>query len=298
MAAVKVYVEQFIHHLAVERGLADNTLTSYLSDLNSFFEYLGEEISSLKQVKSSNILNYLTYLRTNGKAPSTVSRHLAAIKSFFQFLVLEGVLEDNPAVDMETPRLAKKLPQVLTVEEVERLLGQPFTSTSTGIRDKAMLELLYATGLRVSELVSLNLGDIDLESGYVRCMGKGFKERIVPIGSIALHHVDLYLKQGRVKLVKTPREKAFFLNHLGKRLTRQGFWKILKKYAKGAGVKGITPHTLRHSFATHLLENGADLRAVQEMLGHSDIATTQIYTHLTQKKIQEVYRKSHPRAKS
>ncbi len=293
---LKSYIDQFIHHLAVERGLSDNTLSSYLCDLNSFFNFMEEKIKAPQELTNGHILDYIIFLRNDEKAPSTVSRHIAALKSFFQFLLIENVISENPVGDMETPKLAKKLPQVLTVEEVEHLLGQPLTSTPAGIRDKSMFETLYAAGLRVSELVSLNVGDIDMESGYVRCMGKGFKERIVPVGSIARHYLELYLKQGRNKIIKNNNERALFLNHLGNRLTRQGFWKILKKYSKSAGIKNITPHTFRHSFATHLLENGADLRAVQEMLGHADIATTQIYTHLTQKRIHEVYNNTHPRA--
>ena len=203
----------------------------------------------------------------------------------------------DPTDDLSSPKLERKLPRVLTVDEVEKLLNQPDTSTPAGIRDKAMLEVLYATGIRVSELVSLNLDDIELDEGFVRCIGKGSKERVVPMGEIAINALRSYLSKGRPKLVSNPGENALFLNHHGRRLTRQGFWKIVKKYAAQLGIrKEITPHTLRHSFATHLLENGADIRAVQEMLGHADISTTQIYTHVTKDRLKDVYARSHPRA--
>jgi len=203
----------------------------------------------------------------------------------------------NPTEYLESPRLPKRLPRVLTVEEVERLLAQPRLDTPAGLRDKAMLELLYATGLRVSELVALNVDHIDLEGQFLRCLGKGSRERVVPVAPVACRHVERYLLQARVKLAKDRGEPALFLNQQGRRLSRQGCWKIIKAYARSAGLqKEITPHTLRHSFATHLLENGADLRAVQELLGHADITATQIYTHLTQKKIREVYERAHPRA--
>lgn len=295
---MKVLVEEFIRYLAVERGLSDNTLDSYFGDLRQYLDFLKSQgISSFSETSKATVVEYLTKLQQEGKAPATLSRHLAALKSFYQFLVAEQLISDSPTENLETPRLAKKLPSVLSIQQVEHLLQQPDTSQPAGLRDKAMLELIYATGLRVTELVSLNLDDLNLDIKYVRCMGKGSKERIIPVGSIAAHHVGVYLEHGRVKLVKTPGEKALFLNHHGRRLTRQGFWKILKKYAKAAGIKQkITPHTLRHSFATHLLENGADLRVVQELLGHADISTTQIYTHLTTGHIKEVYDRTHPRA--
>lgn len=295
---MKSYIDHFIYYLAVERGLAENTLSSYLGDLNKFSVFLEQEEINISQVDSNVLLTYIMHLKKSGKSSSTIHRHIAAIKSFFHFLVLEGVLFNNPANDTKSPKLPKKLPSVLSVTEIEKILEQPSLLTKTGIRDKAMLELLYASGLRVSEMISLNLDNLNLEEGFLRCTGKGLKQRIVPIGSVAIYHIDNYLKKGRVFLVNQKRsaKNALFLNHFGTRLTRQGFWKIIKKYAANAGIKNITPHTIRHSFATHLLENGADLRSVQEMLGHADIATTQVYTHLTQKRIYEVYSKSHPRA--
>ncbi|KYZ77500.1 recombinase XerD [Anaerosporomusa subterranea] len=292
------FVSEFINYLAVERGLAQNTLESYGRDLRQFQAYLQEsKIDFMKDLNRSTILTYLNNLQTNGKAVSTISRNLAAIKSFYQYLVRERYLEKDPAAHLESPKLEKKLPKVLSVHEVEELLKQPNALLPAGLRDKAMLELLYATGIRVSELISLNISDVNLDMGYIKCYGKGSKERIVPLGSIAAKCVQDYLGKGRTKLVRTYEEAALFINHHGNRLTRQGFWKIIKKYAQEACiVKEITPHTLRHSFATHLLENGADLRSVQEMLGHADISTTQIYTHVTRNHLKEVYDKTHPRA--
>ena len=292
------YVNQFINYLADERGLAQNTLESYGRDLRQFQTYL--ESSNKEFLKDSNrntILAYLTSLQTKGRAVSTISRNLAAIKSFYQYLVRERYLDKDPAANLESPKLEKKLPKILTIGEVEELLKQPNNTLPAGMRDKAMLELLYATGIRVSELISLNISDVNLDMGYIKCYGKGAKERIVPLGSIAAKCVQEYITKGRSKLVRTYDEAALFVNHHGNRLTRQGFWKIIKKYAQEASItKEITPHTLRHSFATHLLENGADLRSVQEMLGHADISTTQIYTHVTKNHLKEVYDKTHPRA--
>jgi integrase/recombinase XerD len=222
---------------------------------------------------------------------------MASIRSFYNFLFQERRVMENPAADLSSPKIEKKLPRVLTTAEVDLLLEQPDLQQVGGLRDKAMLEVIYATGVRVSELISLNTLDINLEAGFLRCTGKGSKERIIPLGSVAVHHLNTYLKAGRPKLVRERSEPALFLNLQGRRLTRQGFWKILKKYARQAGItKEITPHTIRHSFATHLLENGADLRSVQEMLGHADISTTQIYTQVTQRRLRDIYNKTHPRA--
>ena len=292
------YVNQFINYLDVERGLAQNTLESYGRDLHQFENYLQNgNMGVLKDSNRSTIITYLSSLQSKGRAVSTISRNLAAIKSFYQYLVRERYLENDPAAKLESPRIEKKLPKVLTINEVEELLKQPNILVPTGLRDKAMLELLYATGIRVSELISLNISDVNLEMGYIKCYGKGAKERIVPLGSIAVKCVQDYLNKGRSKLIRTYEEASLFVNHHGNRLTRQGFWKIIKKYAHEAAIeKEITPHTLRHSFATHLLENGADLRSVQKMLGHADISTTQIYTHVTNNHLKEVYDKTHPRA--
>lgn len=295
---MKSLVEEFIHYLAVERGLADNTLDSYNRDLRQFLMFLeNEKAADLPKATRNMIMSYLLFLQKRGRATATVSRHLAALKSFYHFLLREKYIEKDPTANLESPKLEKKLPRILTVNEVEMLLNQPRGAEHATLRDKAMLELLYATGIRVSELISLEVNHINLDMGYIRCFGKGSKERIVPVGSFARRCVNEYLQKGRVKLIKNKSEQSLFVNQHGRRLTRQGFWKIIKKYARKAGIsKEITPHTLRHSFATHLLENGADLRSVQEMLGHADITTTQIYTHLTKGRLREVYAKSHPRA--
>lgn len=292
------YVNQFINYLAVERGLAQNTLESYGRDLRQFQEYLhATEMEVINDSARTTILNYLSTLQEKGRAVSTISRNLAAIKSFYQYLLRERFIEQDPAANLESPKLEKKLPKILSINEVEELLKQPNHVLPSGFRDKAMLELLYATGIRVSELISLNVADVNLDMGYIKCYGRGAKERLVPLGSIASKCVQEYISKGRPKLVRTYEESALFVNHHGNRLTRQGFWKIIKKYAQEAHItQDITPHTLRHSFATHLLENGADLRAVQEMLGHADISTTQIYTHVTKNRLKEVYDKTHPRA--
>jgi integrase/recombinase XerD len=300
MVAVESLIQEFIDYLGHEKGLADNTLESYSRDLKQYYGFLSGDspaAPSLANASQSTIVAYLMYLRKQGKATATIARRLAALKAFYQFLVKENYVAQDPTDDLSSPKLERKLPKVLTVEEVERLLAQPDTSNPVGKRDKAMLELLYATGIRVSELVNLNVMDVDLREGFIRCMGKGSKERVVPMGEIAISALCSFLDNARLKVIADPKEKAVFVNHHGKRLTRQGFWKIVKKYAAQAQIrKEITPHTLRHSFATHLLENGADIRAVQEMLGHADISTTQIYTHVTKDRLKDVYAKSHPRA--
>lgn len=292
-------VDTYMLHLKVERGLAQNTLDSYRRDLNKFTRYLRRhDVDNLADVDRRTIMSFIEDLHTQRRAPATISRNLAAIRSFYSFLVVENLVKTNPASELDAPKIPKRLPNVMTVSQVATLLEQPNTRTPAGLRDKAMLELLYATGIRVSELVELNIVDVNLEMGFLRCLGKGSKERIVPMGKSAIEAVANYMQNGRGKLLRNSEEQAVFLNFHGGRLTRQGFWKILKKYVRQAGFQGdITPHTLRHSFATHLLENGADLRAVQEMLGHSDIATTQIYTQVTAIHLRDVYQQSHPRAK-
>lgn len=291
-------LKEFIYFLSVEKGLSSNTLESYQRDLRKFFLFLqGKNISDVKNISRAVITDYLGEQKEKGLAPSTLNRNLASIRSFYQFLLKEQFITENPSLELEAPRTEKKLPRVLSFREVELLLEQPETENKIGLRDKAMLELLYATGIRVSELVSLNVNGVNTKMGFIKCNGKGNKERIIPLGSVAIRSIREYLKNSRPKILKARDEKALFVNQQGKRLTRQGFWKILKKYAHKAGIQmDITPHTLRHSFATHLLENGADLRSVQEMLGHADIATTQIYTHVARSKIKEVYNQTHPRA--
>ncbi len=292
------YLHEYSNYLAVEKGLSKNTLESYRRDLNKFVRFLSKlDINDPALIEKVEINRFLTELKNNSFATSTISRTIASLRSFFTFLVQEGFIDNNPALDLEAPKIEKKLPRVLTTGEIDRLLGQPKPAEHKGLRDKAMLELLYASGIRVSELIGLNLSDFDPVVGYLRCRGKGQKERIVPIGSVAINYVSEYMSTARSRLCKNNGEIALFVNQHGNRMTRQGFWKILKKYALQSNINGaITPHTIRHSFATHLLENGADLRSVQEMLGHSDITTTQVYTQITRNKIREVYDKTHPRA--
>ena len=291
------YLDEFLYHLAVERTLSENTLVSYRADLSSYLAFLRKrKVASLGQADKDAVMAYIYTLQINGRSAATISRHLAALRSFYRFLVREGTLAQDPSADLESPRQPQKLPRVLTAGEVDRLLGQPLTGEPAGLRDKAMLELLYATGIRVSELVSLDLDQVHIDNGFIRCFGKGEKERMVPIGDVAAHFLREYLARGRSKLIRD-NNQSFFVNQHGRRLTRQGFWKIIKKYALQAGItKEVTPHTIRHSFATHLLENGADIRSVQAMLGHADISTTQIYTHLTRNKLKETYDRTHPRA--
>ncbi|WP_338749938.1 site-specific tyrosine recombinase XerD [Bacillus sp. FJAT-52991] len=297
---MKDQLQDFIHYMVVEKGLAKNTIAAYERDLKRYLLYLEkvEQLSSLNEVTRVHIVQFLNELKTEGKSSKTIARHVASVRSFHQFLLREKAVDQDPSVHIETPQTEKKLPKVLNLSEVEALMEAPDRSTPFGLRDQAMLELLYATGIRVSELTSLNLEDIHLTMGFVRCFGKGNKERIIPIGKTAIHVLETYLQDGRPKLKSAKHTtEALFLNHHGNRLTRQGFWKILKALAQKSNIqKDLTPHTLRHSFATHLLENGADLRAVQEMLGHADISTTQIYTHVTKTRMKDVYTKFHPRA--
>ena len=291
-------IDEFLAYLSSERGLAKNTIESYGRDLRQFKGFIDDTYGiQLEDVSEDIILSYVKAMRDQGKANSSISRSISSIRGFYGFAWHEGLMEDDPASNISSPKQEKTLPHVLNADEVAILLEAPATHTPSGIRDKAMLETMYATGMRVSELVSLNLGDIDTHMGYVKCIGKGSKERIIPMGRAACLWVETYLTSARRQLAQSRNEKALFVNCRGKRLTRQGFWKIIKGYAKKCGIsKEVTPHILRHCFATHLLENGADLRSVQEMLGHSDIATTEIYTHLTKGKLKEIYDRTHPRA--
>ncbi|MBS4173344.1 site-specific tyrosine recombinase XerD [Bacillus sp. FJAT-49736] len=293
-------LKDFIHFMVVEKGLSKNTIMSYERDLKNYLLYIQkvEQITSLNDVTRVHIVHFLHHLKQQGKSSKTLARHVASIRSFHQFLLREKAADHDPSVHIESPQIEKTLPKVLNLSEVEALLESPDEATPLGIRDRAMLELLYATGIRVSELIQLNLDDLHLTMGFIRCIGKGNKERIIPVGKTASNVMEKYINEGRPKLkAKQISTEALFLNHHGNRLTRQGFWKILKGLAKKANIeKELTPHTLRHSFATHLLENGADLRAVQEMLGHADISTTQIYTHVTKIRLKDVYSKHHPRA--
>ncbi|MFD2672828.1 site-specific tyrosine recombinase XerD [Marinicrinis sediminis] len=294
-------IKQFLHYISVEKGLSVNTLQSYERDLTQFALYIKEtfQVQEVQQIKKQHVTSYLLHGRQQGKASASISRSLVAIRGFFQFLQIERWIDKNPIQHLEMPKQEKRLPKALSIEEVDRLLQAPDVKEKAGLRDKAMLEILYASGMRVTELLDLNMDSVHTGMGFVRCIGKGSKERIIPLGKISLTCVHEYVEMARPHFVrKQPQEDALFVNQKGVRMTRQGFWKIIKKYGSELGIKKeLTPHTLRHSFATHLLENGADLRAVQEMLGHADISTTQIYTHVTKSKMKEIYDRAHPRAK-
>jgi len=300
MNAFTYPIEDYIHFIRVERQLSANTLASYRRDLEGYAQHL-QDVQQLKdynEVRREHILLHLENLRTEGKTARTVARHISSIRSFHQFLLREKVTTTDPTVHLEMPQVEQKLPRVLSIEEIDALIATPDRSKPQGVRDIAMLELLYASGMRISELIELNIEDIHLTMGFVRVFGKGRKERIIPLGKGALNAISKYLERARYELQgKYPKTDALFISHRGKRLTRQGCWKIIKEYAQKARInKELTPHVLRHSFATHLIENGADLRAVQEMLGHADIATTQIYTHVSKTRLSEVYKQFHPRA--
>jgi integrase/recombinase XerD len=295
-------ISKLLDFLAVEKGYSENTIAAYRNDLSQFAKFLTEmdpPITSWAEVKKDNVVDYILHLKEREYASSTVARKVAAIKSFFHFLLAEGIIRDDPTVALDSPTVRKRLPKALSHDLVSRLLAEAGKSpTPKGQRDKALLELLYATGMRVSELVVLNVGDVNLASANVRCFGKGAKERIIPIYDRAVHALQEYLRKGRSRLMKDPDEKALFLNHRGKRLTRQGLWLIIKHYADEIGMGSeVTPHTLRHSFATHMLSGGAGLREVQKLLGHANISTTQVYTHVNSERLREVYDESHPRAK-
>ena len=294
---MEVQVENFINFLERDKRLSLNTLQSYRRDIEQYTTYLREiNAANISATNKTTVIAYLLHLQKKGRATSTISRNLASIRSFYQFLHKNKIIDIDPTSELESPKVEKKLPQILSTQEVELLLDQPKCLDLKGIRDKAMLELLYATGIRVSELISLNLMDINLDLGFIKC-NKGTRERSIPIGSISVAAVNEYLLKSRNFLIQDVNEEALFVNVNGKRLTRQGFWKIIKHYKNQANInKDITPHTLRHSFAAHLLENGADLRSIQEMLGHSDISSTQIYAQIAKNKIKEIYKKTHPRA--
>ncbi|GGF08810.1 tyrosine recombinase XerD [Halobacillus andaensis] len=294
---MKFALEDFFHYLTVERGLSQNTIHSYKRDLNQYHLFLQElNVEDWDEVSRTHIMKYLHALNDKGRSSATVARFLSSIRLYHQFLVREKITNQDPSLHIETPKKERKLPKVLSSDDVDKLLNLPAKDPLT-YRNKAMLEILYATGLRVTELITLKVSDLHLTMGFVRCMGKGSKERIIPLGDLAKEALEAYLNGPRAQLVKQKQTEELFVNQHGSRLSRQGFWKILKAVARQAGVtKEITPHTLRHSFATHLLENGADLRAVQEMLGHADISTTQVYTHVTKTRLKDVYRSYHPRA--
>lgn len=290
-------LDSFLEHLVVERGLRQNSLDAYRRDLTRYLTYLADRGRHATSLGRADVPRYLLALREAGLNPRSVARHLSAIRQFHRFLVRQGEATEDPTAHLEAPRPWRRLPGVLSSEEVDRLLAPRAASTPQELRNRAMLELMYASGLRVSELVGLRLGDVNLAVGIVRVLGKGDKERLVPVGDAAAASLRVYLRDGRPHLLKRRASECLFLGRHGGGLTRQMFWNVIKKAAAEAGIATpVTPHTLRHSFATHLLERGADLRSVQLMLGHADIGTTQVYTHLTRAHLKAIYDKFHPRA--
>ena len=294
-------LQDFLHYMTVERGVSPNTLAAYRNDLTQLIEYIEsrpELDRDWRAVTEQTVSDYVLHLHDLGYSETTRARKIASSRSMFAFLLMEGDIGGNPMVNVVSPRTGRSLPEPLTVEEIERLLEPPEDpAPPEAVRDHAMLELIYATGMRVSELISLNLEDVDTSEGWVRCFGKGGKERIIPIHKAASHTLNSYVEGARPALADDKSSTALFLNRRGARLTRQGFWLILKGHSRRAGLNGrITPHSLRHSFATHLLRGGAPLRHVQELLGHASITTTQVYTHLTSEHVRSEYERSHPRA--
>jgi integrase/recombinase XerD len=296
--SVDAYLDNFFNYLMVEKGLSKNTIESYSRDLQKFITYLEKNNhAEVSRVTNLEIMSFLVEVKSQGLSSKSTGRNLSAVRMFFKFLVQEGYLDIDPSINIESPKIRPNLPSVLSIAEVDSLLSQPDVKTTRGLRDRAMLELLYATGVRVSELVNLKLTSINFDVGYIIAFGKGSKERIIPLGDTANHYLKEYLATARPKHAKEMISSVLFLNPSGKKFSREGFWKMLKRYALKAGInKKLSPHTLRHSFATHLLERGADLRSVQIMLGHVDIATTQIYTHITQERLKKVHKQYHPRA--
>ncbi len=290
-------LKQFEGFLSVEKGLSLNTLMAYSRDLKKFFLFLRKEKISWIKAREEDFVKFIRQQSQAGLSARSLARLISSLKAFYKFVVLEGLLKENPAVNLDSPKIWFSLPKFLRVQEVERLLAQPDKKSSIGLRDKAMLELLYATGLRVSELIKLRSKNINLEEGFLLCKGKGGKERVVPLGRSASLAIRVYIARVRPIFLKEKENDFLFLTSRGNPITRQGFWKLLKKYAIQAGLdQKVSPHILRHSFATHLLERGADLRSVQLMLGHSQITTTQIYTHVNRQRLRKVYDRFHPRA--
>jgi integrase/recombinase XerD len=298
---VEAAATAFLNYIRVERGLSANTLEAYGSDLFKFTGFLLQNKLALAKVKRDDVVNFLSSLYRRGLDSRSVARHLVTVRSFFKFLVTDDIVVNDPTMNLESPKIRQTLPSYLSVKEIEKLLALPDLNTPLGLRDRALLDVLYSCGLRVTELVSLRADNIDFELGCIRCIGKGDKERLVPIGRKALDSVEKYMRDARPALTRSRRRakptNAIFLNRQGGQLGRVGVWKILAAYGRALGLrKKLTPHKLRHSFATHLLEGGADLRSVQMMLGHADISTTQIYTHVMEDRLKTVYKAHHPRA--
>ncbi len=289
------WIDRYLEHLLIERGLSENSLTGYLSDLESFQAFLEERSAKIEDATGQTLLLYLTYLRSKALKSTSLARHLSSLRGFFDFCMSRGFINDNPATLLENPKLPRKIPEFLSPEEIGRILALPALTEKLGFRDRAMLELLYAAGMRVSELVDLKVEDFDPQTGILIIFGKGSKERLVPIHYVAQNYLNQYIKDWRPAF--NPKVKNVFLNRSGKGLTRQGVWKMIKKYALEAGIKrSISPHTFRHSFATHLLDGGADLRTVQLLLGHSDINATEIYTHIQAGRLVQLHKRFHPRS--
>ncbi len=294
---MEAQVRTFLNYLRVEKGLSDNTIQAYRRDMAKFAVFAGERKVGVTELRREHVVDFLATLYRRNLDSRSVARHLVTIRHFFRFLLLEGTIESDPAANIESPKFRQSLPEFLSVDEVDRLLRQPDKNDVVGIRDRAMIELMYSTGLRVSELCGLRVSDLQMEPGCLRCIGKGNKERLVPVGKRALEAVRGYLREARHAFSRGVASPYLFLNQKGHKLNRIAFWKILGEYGRKAGLrKSLTPHMLRHSFATHLLDRGADLRSVQMMLGHSDISTTQIYTHVVEERLKQVYKAHHPRA--
>jgi integrase/recombinase XerD len=294
---LEAHIRTFLNCLRVEKGLSDNTIQAYRRDIEKFAAFASQRKLSTKQVQRSDIVDFLGSLYRKGLDSRSVARHLVTIRNFFRFALIEGYIDDDPAATIESPKFRQSLPEFLSLEEVDRVLRQPDTTATVGIRDRAMIELMYSCGLRVSELCGLRVADLQAEAGCLRCIGKGNKERLVPVGRQALEAVQRYLRESRPKLLRDGSSPHLFLGQTGRSVSRIAFWKVLRGYGRKTGLrKDLTPHMLRHSFATHLLDRGADLRSVQMMLGHSDISTTQIYTHVVEERLKQVYKAHHPRA--
>jgi len=291
-------IASFLTHVRVEKGLSSNTVEAYRRDLLKFEDFAKKRKLGLEAIRRDDLVDFLAGLYRQKLESKTVARHLVTLRNFFRYAQVQELITEDPSVTLESPKIRRSLPGYLRLEEVERLLEQPDPKTPLGQRDRAMLEVLYSTGLRVSELIGLRVSDLEVKVGCVRCIGKGDKERIVPVGKKALGMVEKYLREARPKLLgKVTGSPTLFVNRRGRQLTRVGVWKILSEYGRRAGLRvALTPHMLRHSFATHLLERGADLRSVQLMLGHSDISTTQIYTHVVEERLKQIYKANHPRA--
>jgi integrase/recombinase XerD len=297
---IAAVISSYLMHVRVEKGLSANTISAYKRDLQKFDEFARKRKLTLESVSRDDLVDFLAGLYRLKLESRTVARQLVTLRNFFRFAQIQELIPEDPSINLESPKIRRHLPGYLRLEEVEKLLEQPDSKTPMGLRDRAMLEVLYSTGLRVSELTSLGVNDLDTKVGCVRCIGKGDKERIVPVGKKALGMVDKYLREGRPQLLRNAKASsgpALFINRRGVALSRVGVWKILSAYGRRAGLRvALTPHMLRHSFATHLLERGADLRSVQLMLGHADISTTQIYTHVVEERLKQIYKAHHPRA--